>query len=104
MTYPLIGNYGVNPEDVESNAPGREGLIRPGTVGVTSNWHPRPTWTPTGCQASSARPASTPCPDPPPEGAGSMKGVISTEDPSADALVEKARRSPGLVGETWCGR
>src|SRR4051794_9335679 len=27
MTYPLIGNYGVNPEDVESRRPQVEGFI-----------------------------------------------------------------------------
>src|SRR3989304_2851076 len=38
MTYPLIGNYGVNPEDVESHRPFVEGfVIKEGGV-LPSNW------------------------------------------------------------------
>ena len=38
MTYPLIGNYGVNSEDVESRRPWVEGfIIKEGSV-VPSNW------------------------------------------------------------------
>jgi carbamoyl-phosphate synthase small subunit len=38
MTYPLIGNYGVNPEDVESRRPFVEGfIIKEGSVRA-SNW------------------------------------------------------------------
>jgi carbamoyl-phosphate synthase small subunit len=38
MTYPLIGNYGVNPEDVESHRPFVEGfIIKEGSI-LPSNW------------------------------------------------------------------
>lgn len=38
MTYPLIGNYGVNDEDVESRRPWAEGLIVRESSAITSNW------------------------------------------------------------------
>jgi carbamoyl-phosphate synthase small subunit len=38
MTYPHIGNYGVNPEDVESRQPFVSGFIVKELSAVTSNW------------------------------------------------------------------
>ncbi|HTY13407.1 MAG TPA: glutamine-hydrolyzing carbamoyl-phosphate synthase small subunit [Candidatus Omnitrophota bacterium] len=38
MTYPLIGNYGVNPEDMESEKPHCSGFIVKELSGVFSNW------------------------------------------------------------------
>src|SRR5271157_553849 len=38
MTYPLIGNYGVNEEDVESKGPKVEGFIVREFSKITSNW------------------------------------------------------------------
>jgi len=38
MTYPLIGNYGVNPEDAESRRPFAEGLIVREYAEAPSNW------------------------------------------------------------------
>src|SRR6185436_3679376 len=38
MTYPLIGNYGVNTEDMESRKPFVEGFIVKETGRVRSNW------------------------------------------------------------------
>ena len=38
MTYPLIGNYGVNPEDIESRRPFIEGFVVREYSEVTSNW------------------------------------------------------------------
>jgi carbamoyl-phosphate synthase small subunit len=38
MTYPLIGNYGVNSEDVESNRPWLEGFIVKEYSSYPSNW------------------------------------------------------------------
>jgi carbamoyl-phosphate synthase small subunit len=38
MTYPMIGNYGVNAEDVESRKPWVEGFIVKELSPVTSNW------------------------------------------------------------------
>src|SRR6187549_372684 len=38
MTYPLIGNYGVNPEDVESRKPFLQGFIVKEASRIRSNW------------------------------------------------------------------
>lgn len=38
MTYPLIGNYGVNPEDIEARRPFIEGFVVRECSEVTSNW------------------------------------------------------------------
>lgn len=38
MTYPMIGNYGVNSEDVESRRPWVEGFVVKELSPVTSNW------------------------------------------------------------------
>ena len=38
MTYPLIGNYGCNPEDVESHQPWVEGFVIKELAALPSNW------------------------------------------------------------------
>src|SRR5512135_56746 len=38
MTYPLIGNYGVNEEDVESRMPFVEGFVVKEYSKIRSNW------------------------------------------------------------------
>src|SRR5688500_1184892 len=38
MTYPLIGNYGVNEEDVESRRPWVEGFVVREASRIVSNW------------------------------------------------------------------
>jgi len=38
MTYPLIGNYGCNPEDVESHRPWVEGFVIKELAALPSNW------------------------------------------------------------------
>ncbi len=43
MTYPLIGNYGVNPEDIESRQPFVEGFIVKEYSRIASNWRSRQT-------------------------------------------------------------
>jgi len=41
MTYPLIGNYGINPEDVESRRPWVNGFIVKEACPFPSNWRGR---------------------------------------------------------------
>lgn len=43
MTYPLIGNYGVNPEDIESDSPKVKGLIVRDYCDAPSNWRSKGT-------------------------------------------------------------
>ena len=41
MTYPLIGNYGINPEDFESDRPYLSGFVIKELSRVQSNWRSR---------------------------------------------------------------
>ena len=100
MTYPEIGNYGVNGEDLESAKPHLAGFIvrqrsrrasnfratggldeylaRAGVVGISG--------IDTRALVRHIRDR------------GAMKGVVSTTDLNDESLVAKARSSPGLVG------
>lgn len=100
MTYPLIGNYGVNPQDVESWRPHVEGFVVREYSPTYSNWRA------TGSLGDYLRQHNIVAV----EGvdtraltkhirqAGAMRAVLSTEDSDVGNLVEKARSSPGLVG------
>ena len=43
MTYPLIGNYGVNSEDIESRCPFVEGFVVREVSRIASNWRSQKT-------------------------------------------------------------
>lgn len=100
MTYPLIGNYGINPEDIESRRPFVEGfIVREGSP-YPSSWRKTQTleaylkeWGIVGIQAIDTRALTKHIRD-----HGAMEGVISTVDLSPRSLIDKARSSPGLIG------
>ena len=100
MTYPLIGNYGVNPEDVESHRPFVEGfVIKEGSV-LPSNWRARKSlkeylreYGIVGIQGIDTRALTRHIRD-----HGAQEGVISTVDEDPKSLVAKAKASPGLIG------
>ncbi len=100
MTYPLIGNYGVNPGDVESDAPKVEGFLVREYCAEPSNWSSTASLgdylLSHGVIALSeidtralTRHIRT---------AGAMRAVIATGEHDPDKLVEEAKASPGLVG------
>jgi carbamoyl-phosphate synthase small subunit len=100
MTYPLIGNYGINDEDVESQTPKVEGFIIKENCSIFSNWrgdkplsdylvHHRIM----GVEGMDTRALTKHI-----RIAGAMKAFLSTEDHSRERLIEKARTSTGLVG------
>ena len=100
MTYPLIGNYGINPEDIESRRPFVEGFIVKEGSPYPSNWRKSQTleaylkeWGIVGIQGIDTRALTKHIRD-----QGAMEGVISTVDLSPMRLVAKARSSPGLIG------
>ena len=100
MTYPLIGNYGVNAEDVESDAPHAQGFIVKELSRIASNWRGETTlgdWLAqrrvVGIQGIDTRALTRLL-----RIKGALKGVLSTEDLDAARLVRKAKDSPGLVG------
>ncbi len=100
MTYPLIGNYGVNPEDVESHRPFVEGfVVKEGSV-LPSNWRARRSledflreYGIVGIQSIDTRALTRHIRD-----HGAQEGVISTMDDNPKSLVTKAKASPGLIG------
>ena len=111
MTYPLIGNYGVNDEDVESKGPKVEGFIAREFSRVTSNYRA------TGDLHSyftkhniiAIEEIDTRALTKHLRVRGAMKGIISTKDLNPESLVQKARQWQGIVGvdlvkEVTCAR
>ncbi len=100
MTYPLIGNYGVNLEDVESRRPFVEGFIlKEGSV-IPSNWRASQSLEEylqecgvVGIQGIDTRALTRHIRD-----HGAQEGVISTIDLDPERLAAKAKASPGLIG------
>ncbi len=100
MTYPLIGNYGINPEDVESRRPWVNGFIVKEACPFPSNWRGRRTLDDymkehdiVGIQGIDTRALTRHLRD-----LGAQEGIISTVEVDPSRLVERARRLPGLVG------
>jgi carbamoyl-phosphate synthase small subunit len=100
MTYPLIGNYGVNPDDVESRQPWVHGLVVREACPYPSSWRGRLTLDDymkrhgiVGIQGVDTRALTRHLRD-----HGAQEGIISSVDGDGAALVERARALPGLVG------
>lgn len=100
MTYPLIGNYGVNEEDVESRRPFVEGFIVKENSRITSNWRSRQSLGDylkengiIGIEGVDTRALTRHI-----RLQGSMKAVLSTGDLDDKSLVKKAKDSQGLDG------
>jgi carbamoyl-phosphate synthase small subunit len=100
MTYPLIGNYGVNNEDVESDKPQVDGFLVKEISRVVSNWRAKmslPDYLKkhgiVAIEGIDTRALTKHI-----RSKGAMKAGISTEDTDKDSLIKKAKDSPGLVG------
>ena len=100
MTYPLIGNYGVNTEDIESRQPFVEGFIVKEVSRIRSNWRSSEDLGSylqknkiVGIEGIDTRSLTKHLRE-----EGAKKGVISTTDLDEKSLVKKAKNSPGLVG------
>jgi carbamoyl-phosphate synthase small subunit len=100
MTYPEIGNVGVNLEDVESRRPFMKGFIVKNYTPLPSNWRatqPLHEYMKehgiVGIQGIDTRALVRHLRD-----HGSQEGIISTLSDNLDDLVAKAKASPGLVG------
>jgi carbamoyl-phosphate synthase small subunit len=100
MTYPLIGNYGVNEEDVESQGPKVEGFIIKENSARFSNWRGAKRLSDyliqhrmMGVEGMDTRAITKHI-----RSLGAMKAILSTEDLDPKRLVEKAKASPGLIG------
>jgi carbamoyl-phosphate synthase small subunit len=100
MTYPQIGNVGVNPEDIESRRPFMRGFIVKDYTAAPSNWRAAQPLHDymlqhgiVGIQGIDTRALVRHLRD-----NGAQEGIISTLGASSDELVDKAKASPGLVG------
>lgn len=100
MTYPLIGNYGCNPDDFESNRAKVEGFIVREYSEYYSNWRAEMSLGDfledngiVGIQEIDTRALTRKL-----RVYGVMKGIISTEDLDPQNLIQRAKESPGLVG------
>jgi carbamoyl-phosphate synthase small subunit len=100
MTYPLIGNYGINDEDVESKAPKVEGFIAREFSRVTSNYRATGDLLDyfTKHNILAVEEIDTRALTKHLRVRGAMKGIISTKDLNTESLVRKARQWKGIVG------
>jgi len=100
MTYPLIGNYGVNPEDMESAKVQVEAFVVKEYNAIPSNHRATGSLADLltsqgilGVEGVDTRALTRHI-----RMTGAMKAIVSTKDLDPVSLVAKARRSPGLVG------
>jgi carbamoyl-phosphate synthase small subunit len=100
MTYPQIGNYGVNSEDIESQRPYVEGFIVKEYLDIPSNWRSTRSLHEylkesgiVGIQGIDTRALTRHLRD-----FGAQPGIISTEDLDAASLVAKAGKLPRMSG------
>ncbi|MDY7010599.1 MAG: glutamine-hydrolyzing carbamoyl-phosphate synthase small subunit [Planctomycetota bacterium] len=100
MTYPLIGNYGVNAADAESRGLWLEGFVVKELSRITSNFRSETDLDSylrdhgvLGIEGIDTRELTKRL-----RTAGAMRAVMSTEDLDADSLLAKANASPSLEG------
>lgn len=100
MTYPLIGNYGVNPEDVESDRIQVAGFIVREYQEIPSNFRATATLADylsshgvMGIEGLDTRALTRHI-----RKAGAMRAMISTRDLDPASLVRRAGETPSLVG------
>src|SRR6185369_14695933 len=98
MTYPLIGNYGVNAEDVESRRPWVEGFVVREASRIASNWRSTETLDSylkrnaiVGIERIDTRALVRHIRD-----KGAMRSAISTVDLDEKSLLEKVLNSPEM--------
>ncbi|MFK5954288.1 MAG: glutamine-hydrolyzing carbamoyl-phosphate synthase small subunit [Desulfobacterium sp.] len=100
MTCPMMGNYGVCPEDVESDKIQASALIVREYVDIPSNWRSTGTLADylkkegvLGIEDLDTRALTRHI-----RNAGAMRAVISTTDLDPTSLVEKAKQVPPMEG------
>jgi carbamoyl-phosphate synthase small subunit len=98
MTYPLIGNYGVNEDDIESRRPWAAGFVVRESSRIASNWRATATLheylnenTIVGIEHIDTRALVRHIRD-----KGAMRSAISTTELDAASLLEKVLASPGM--------
>ncbi len=100
MTYPHIGNYGVNLEDVESDRIRAAGFITRQYHPIPSNWRSERSLADylSSAQILGLTGIDTRALTRHIRTKGAMRGIISTEDLDPGSLVGKAQAAPSMVG------
>src|SRR3989339_1714622 len=100
MTYPLIGNTGINPEDMESDNLHLEGFVVREYQDYVSNWRSRQdlksfleSHGKLGVEGIDTRALTRRI-----RITGAMRGILSTETDNVEILLSRVRAYPGLVG------
>jgi len=98
MTYPLIGNYGINTKDLESGGPQVSGFLVREYSKIFSNWRAEESLEAflkrhniIALSEIDTRALTRHIRE-----AGAMKGCISTISKSPDEVIEKARAAPSI--------
>jgi len=100
MTYPQIGNYGVNEEDIESlHGPKAEGFVVKEYIDFPSNWRSSQSLgkylrdhNKVCIEGIDTRALTRHLRD-----CGAQMGIISTVDPDPESLLVKVRKHPGIA-------
>ncbi|MEO8205775.1 MAG: glutamine-hydrolyzing carbamoyl-phosphate synthase small subunit [Chthoniobacterales bacterium] len=100
MTYPLIGNYGINSLDQESDEPHVRGFIIEELSEITSNWRSESSlsdylikYSIPGIQGVDTRALTKHL-----RTRGALRGCLSSEGISAEEAIKRAKESEGVVG------
>jgi carbamoyl-phosphate synthase small subunit len=100
MTYPLIGNYGINDQDVESDRIQVKALLVKEYQTYPSNWRSKRSLADylkaskiPGIEGIDTRAVTRHI-----RLVGAMKAALSTQDLDRDSLVQKARESSDMTG------
>lgn len=98
LTYPMVGNYGINPEDFESSRPQVQALVVRENCTIPSNWRSEKTVSTfladngiVGIAGIDTRKLTKIL-----RNHGTMQGVVSTEYSDAETLLKLARQKPVL--------
>ncbi len=101
MTYPLIGNYGVNPEDVESDQVQVAAFIIREYQPFPSNYRSVSTladylkrYGVMGIEELDTRALTRHL-----RNVGAMRGIMSTQDTDPASLLRRVRETPGMAGQ-----
>ncbi len=100
MTYPLIGNYGCNSEDVESQHPWVEGFVIKELAALPSNWRKQENLSDylkrheiVGIQGIDTRKLTKII-----RTRGAQRALISTKNEDIKALIRRVKKIPSIVG------
>ncbi len=100
LTYPLIGNYGVNLQDEESRRPFAEGLIVREIARLSSNWRQEMSLPEYLCRHRlvGISEIDTRALVRHIRNHGAMRAMISTVDLDPESLVRRTQQTPAMVG------